>query len=249
MKNKNLTPFPMPTRQTAVTYLLTVTDTHGHEYVSVSGSLLHCLEIMGDRTYCFKDGVDTYSRIRRELVASGGAYSRFFPSSENDKLPIHLVIINEALLPAKQVEHIEPIAPRGPLLPSVQKAIDKLSTSPADNVVYQHPSFYSQVAPATTADVLARRETSPDFHPVECTSCKEEFLQNKLFGNRVCAACLSGERSSAPRASELAPVAAADSSPVKNNCAGNFHPTLSCDRLSTWQRRNYGCTCGKRKPK
>jgi hypothetical protein len=193
------------------TYKLTLSYATGEEVLTTEGgTLLAVLQYMNERAYCFKHGeVDSYHRIRRELLASGGAYSRFFPSV--DGMPVQLLIIAESLLPAPAPVYYEPVAPRGPLLPSVQRVIDAL------------PS---------TAAVLERREASPDFAPVECVSCKESFLQNKLFGNRLCAACLSGERSSVAPASLLEPVAYPAEFREKRGCWEGTHTSY------VWQKNH-----------
>ena len=208
-------------------FFLTVTDTHGRELWSFSGSLLKLLDVFSEANEFTAEPIDTYSRVRRELVASGGAYARYYKGAAG--LPVLVQVVAETVQAPAEVRDAGPLD--GGALAAAAAGEDAHRYGGGD---WGNPAHVSSWG---TSPVAA----AADFVPVECASCKQSFLQNPEFGNRICAACYSGERG------PFLPLTEADVAPVKNKCGKNIHPTLGCSQLSTWQRRNYGCTCGSRK--
>lgn len=125
----------MARAKSTASYLLTVTNVHGERIFSVNGSLLHVLEVFAETNYSCEP--DNYHRIRRELVATGGAYSRYYRTLHADALPVQLTIIAETLLPASA--------------PAPARDYHEITRPPFEVPAYIEAALTAIIAPAVAA--------------------------------------------------------------------------------------------------
>lgn len=105
-------------------YTLTVTNTHGVLLWSFAGSLLRVLDLFAEANTFTAAPIDTYSRIRRELMASGGAYARYYEGYD-EALPVLVQVLAAELLPARLDEANELPVGRGAVAAAANADIER----------------------------------------------------------------------------------------------------------------------------
>lgn len=154
--------------------------------------------------------MDSYHKVWRELARTGGAYSSFFPA---EPLPMQVVIIEKKFIPEKVVREISREDDR--VRQSRHEHAQDQYDQQVGGVVFQHPSFYSGFA---TSPAPA---PAPAPVTVECTNCSTSVAV--VDGRGHCPYCVD--------------MFTEKPSPV--TFPSHSHPTLTWDKMSKWQRKNY----------